>query len=82
MLHKRIYLDPTDERVYIDTYVTDTNFKKKDAMLVIPGGGYAAVCTAREGEPIALAYVAKGYNACFTVFDSDIRVYDFKELES
>ena len=63
MLHKRIYLDPTDERVYIDTYVTDTNFKKKDAMLVIPGGGYAAVCTVREGEPIALAYVAKGYNA-------------------
>ena len=63
MLHKRIYLDPTDERVYIDTYVTNTNFKRKDAMLVIPGGGYADVCTAREGEPIALAYVAEGYNA-------------------
>lgn len=32
----------------------------KEAMLVIPGGGYGAVCTDREGEPIALAYLAKG----------------------
>lgn len=63
MLHKRIYLDATDERVYIDTYVTDLNFKNKDAMLVIPGGGYQGVCHDREGEPVALAYVAKGYNA-------------------
>ena len=32
----------------------------KEAMLVIPGGGYGTVCTDREGEPIALAYLAKG----------------------
>ena len=35
----------------------------KEAMLVIPGGGYGAVCTDREGEPIALAYLAKGLTA-------------------
>ena len=32
----------------------------KEAMLVIPGGGYSCVCSDREGEPIAFAYVAKG----------------------
>ena len=63
MLHERIYLDKEDERVYIDTYVVNDKSYKRDAMLVIPGGGYSAVCTEREGEPIALAYVAHGMNA-------------------
>lgn len=31
-----------------------------DAMLVIPGGGYGAVCADREGYPIALAYMMQG----------------------
>ena len=66
MLHERIYLDPTDERVYIDTYVADDRTVPKDAMLVIPGGGYHGVCTSREGEPIALAYMARGFN-CFVL---------------
>lgn len=63
MIFERIYLDPSDERVYIDAYVADNQTFVHDAILVIPGGGYYNVCTAREGEPIALAYMAKGYNA-------------------
>ena len=66
MLHERIFLDPSDDRVYIDTYVADDHSHLHDAMLVIPGGGYSAVCSDREGEPIALAYLAKGYN-CFVL---------------
>ena len=62
MKHERIYLNPDDDRVFIDTYVKNLG-KNLPAMLVIPGGGYAAVCTEREGEPIALDFVAKGYNA-------------------
>lgn len=62
MLHERIFLDPTDDRVFIDTYVANDKSFKRDAMIVIPGG-YGAVCTQREGEPVALAYVAHGYNA-------------------
>ena len=31
-------------------------------MLVIPGGGYGMV-SAREGEPIALSFLNKGYNS-------------------
>ena len=34
-----------------------------DAILVIPGGGYAEVCSEREGEPIAMAFIPHGYNA-------------------
>lgn len=66
MLHERIFLDPNDDRVYIDTYVADNKTLLHDAMLIIPGGGYSSVCTAREGEPIAFAYLKKGYN-CFVL---------------
>lgn len=61
MLKERIYLDTADDRVYIDTYVTKGGIK--DAMIVIPGGGYSCVCSDREGEPIALAYTEQGLNA-------------------
>lgn len=37
------------------------NVHLRPAMLVIPGGGYQ-FCSARESEPIAVAYFAKGYN--------------------
>ncbi|MBE6635497.1 MAG: alpha/beta hydrolase [Ruminococcaceae bacterium] len=62
MKHERIYLNPDDDRVYIDTYIANLG-KCRDAMLVIPGGGYGSVCTDREGEPVALDFFAKGYNA-------------------
>ena len=65
MRHERIYLNENDERVFIDTYISDHG-DMKDALLVIPGGGYGTVCTDREGEPIALDFFAKGYN-CFVL---------------
>lgn len=34
----------------------------RPAVLIFPGGGYKR-CTDREAEPIALAYLAEGYNA-------------------
>ena len=61
MKHERIYLDAEHE-VWIDTYVAASEVKR-DAILVIPGGGYGCVCTDREGEPIALSFFAKGLNA-------------------
>lgn len=63
MKHERIFLDPSDDRVYIDTYITEEQSVIRDAMLVIPGGGYAGVCHEREGEFVGLAYIARGYNA-------------------
>ncbi len=40
--------------------VYDADGLKGDAILVIPGGGYAQVCSDREGEPVALSYLSKG----------------------
>ena len=33
----------------------------RPALLVLPGGGYA-MCSEREGEPIALEFFNRGYN--------------------
>ena len=62
MKYKRIFLNQNDDRVFIDTYVADAP-NVRDAILVIPGGGYFNVCSDREGEPIALEFFARGYNA-------------------
>lgn len=64
MTVKRIYLEEGNENAWIDAYLADPvgNYVRR-AMLVIPGGGYGAVCSDREGEPIALAFMAEGYNA-------------------
>lgn len=53
-----------DEDITLTSYIANTieNYNP-EAILVIPGGGYAHVCAEREGEPIALAFAAKGYNA-------------------
>ncbi len=66
MKHDRIYLSKTDSRVFIDTYIADplpSKEGKRPAILVIPGGGYGKVCSDREGEPIALEFFSRGYNA-------------------
>ncbi len=47
-------------KAYIEAYIPD-NAVNAYGMLVIPGGGYSTVCSDREGEPIALAYLAHGF---------------------
>ena len=61
---EKVVLTNDREEVYLEAYIADKldHFQRK-AMLVIPGGGYAGVCSDREGEPIALSFIAKGYNA-------------------
>lgn len=63
MTHERIYLDPTDDRVWIDTYLLDLCVQPHPAILIMPGGAYCSICDDREGEPIALAFAAMGYHA-------------------
>ena len=64
MFNEKIYL--TDDKVaWLDCYVLDGN-AKRDAMLIIPGGGYSGVSHFLEGEPIAVAFLEKGYN-CFVL---------------
>ena len=63
MICERVQLSENNN-VYLDTYVVANQAERiRDAILVIPGGGYAAVCSDREGEPIAMAFAARGINA-------------------
>lgn len=64
LINHRISLSDSWPDCYLDTYVSllPTGYKRK-ALLVIPGGGYGTVCSDREGEPIALAFLPYGYNA-------------------
>ncbi len=66
MITKRVFLNEDKENVYLDTYIADGikgyDYKRK-ALLVIPGGGYENVCSDREGEPIAMAFLPYGFQA-------------------
>lgn len=46
------------------------NVAIRPAMLVVPGGGYQ-YCSDREGEPVALAYMAQGFNAFVLRYTAD-----------
>lgn len=55
-----------DPAVTLTCYIHDEsnelrNANLRPAVLVLPGGGYQ-FCSDREAEPIALAYMAEGYN--------------------
>lgn len=64
MRYERIPLSAEDEDVYLEAYIADPiGGKRRKAILVIPGGSYAGVCSDREGEPIAMAFMPYGYNA-------------------
>lgn len=47
---------------YIQEADGEFGFVKRPAMVVIPGGGYA-MCSDREGDPVAMAYLKAGYQA-------------------
>ena len=47
---------------YIQEVDGEYGFSRRPAMLVIPGGGYA-MCSDREADPVALAYLKAGYQA-------------------
>lgn len=56
-----------ERNVTLTSYIQDISpeqkhLDKRPAILVLPGGGYF-MCSDREAEPVALAYLAEGYNA-------------------
>ena len=65
MIFRRIDFAPdAGPDVWMDAYISDPlpGYTRR-AILVIPGGGYGGVCSDREGEPIAQAFAAHGFNA-------------------
>lgn len=55
-----------ERNVSLTCYIQDVggefSFAKRPAMIVIPGGGYT-MCSDREGDPVAMAYLRAGYHA-------------------
>lgn len=45
---------------YLQEVEGEFGFSKRPAMLVLPGGGYA-MCSDREADPVAMAYLKAGY---------------------
>ena len=65
MIRDRIYINPDDKNVWLES-LAEPSDTPRDAMLVIPGGGYGCVCSDREGWPIAEAFMNHGMN-CFVL---------------
>ena len=65
MINKKVYLREDDENVTLDCFITEL-CSKRDALLVIPGGGYFHVCYDREGHRVAEEFIPKGFN-CFVL---------------
>src|SRR3989304_3816830 len=64
---KTISFNLSHENVTLTSYLLDSsqempNTRLRPVVLVFPGGGYYA-CSDREAEPIALAFLAEGYQA-------------------
>lgn len=55
-----------ERNVRLTAYIQEANgeflFSKRPAILVLPGGGYA-MCSDREADPVAAAYLKAGYQA-------------------
>lgn len=64
MLYKKIPLSAQDASVYLEAIVPDrVGDAPRKALLAIPGGGYGQVCSDREGEPIAHAFLPHDFAA-------------------
>ncbi len=66
MTTKTLYLN-NRRTAYVKAYLLDkidniAFCHKRPSVVIFPGGGYE-FCSDREGEPIALQYLAKGFNA-------------------
>lgn len=71
--HKQINLKSIyklDYDLILDAYILGDynwiNNEKHEGLLIIPGGGYQEVCSNREGEPLAISFLAQGFN-CFVL---------------
>lgn len=64
MLYKKIPMSEKNENAYLEVYVAEKSpdFTRR-AILVIPGGGYYRLCKDIEGEVVAQAFMAQGFNA-------------------
>lgn len=62
---ENLYMFPQDEKAHLITYIRDNplemNNDPRPTILICPGGGYEWTSD-REAEPVALQFLARGYN--------------------
>lgn len=65
-MEKELIVLNEERHVTLTAYVQEVNgefgFDKRPAILILPGGGYA-MCSDREADPVAAAYLKAGYQA-------------------
>ena len=82
MINDVINMSPTREDGYIATLTTyileetvyPENPRRKPAVIILPGSGYWKCCP-REGEPVAMKYLERGYNAFVLMYSCSPDVY-------
>ncbi len=72
--------EATLEGYLLDCEITLGQEVQRPAVVVCPGGGYL-YCSPREGEPVALAYAAKGFHAFVLRYSTGRDAAGFAPLE-
>ena len=70
----------TLEGYLLDCEITLGQEQARPAVLVCPGGGYL-YCSPREGEPVALSYVARGFHAFVLRYSTGYEAAGFAPLK-
>ena len=81
----KTYFLNEEKTVYLKAYMLDNVeglpfCEKRPGILILPGGGYE-YCSAREGEPVAMHYLAEGYNAFVLIYSCNARPSIYKALD-
>lgn len=72
--------DATLEGYILDNYQTLGQYEKRPAILVIPGGGYV-YCARSEGEPVAMAFNARGFHTFVLRYSTGFQAAGFRPLQ-
>ncbi len=76
---------PGHEEATLDGYILDCDlslgqYVNRPAIVVCPGGGYV-YCSRAEGEPVAMAYAARGFHTFVLRYSTGFQAAGFSPLE-
>ena len=83
---KYFHMDvPGSMKATLDAYIIDCDlslgqYTERPAIVVCPGGGYV-YCCAREGEPVALSYAARGFHTFVLNYSTGFDAAGFAPLQ-
>jgi len=72
--------EATLEGYLLDTYQNLGQYAKRPAIVVIPGGGYV-YCARSEGEPVAMAFNARGFHTFVLRYSTGFQAKGFRPLQ-